>query len=134
MRRVLLGLSTMLLLVSGLIGCASGKSEFEGKWKKATSDSKSFVLELTPNNGWKYYVGNKMIEEGTYVIQGAKFIMKHKVAEHTEHDHGHDHGKEDGHGHTHKAEPDHEYGFSMSGDKKQLKLMHNGKTSVYNKL
>ncbi|MCP4677102.1 MAG: hypothetical protein GY854_16620 [Deltaproteobacteria bacterium] len=129
MRKVFLCLS--MLLVLGITGCVNGKTDFEGKWKKATNDSKSFVLELTPKNGWKYYVDNKMVEEGTFVKHGDKFIMKHKVEEHSEHDHGHDNGK--GHGHSHKAEPDHEYGFSLSSDKKQLKLMHDGKTSVYNK-
>ena len=77
------------------------------------------------NNEWKYYKEGEMVEEGTFVIEGTKFIMKHKPEEHTH---------EDGTVHTHEASPDHVYEFQVSSDKKQMKLMHGNQTSVYNKL
>ena len=68
-----------------MIGCTSNKSDnesFVGKWKRETSDQTNLVLELTSANEWKYYKEGEMVEEGTFVIDGTKFIMKHKAEEH----------------------------------------------------
>ena len=126
MKKVFLCL--FLVVFFGLMGCAGNKSDnvsIVGKWKLDRSDQTDLVLELTSLNKWKFYIDGKMVEEGTFVIEGTEFIMKHNAEEHKH---------EDGSVHAHGAVHDHVYEFQLSSNKKQMKLIQGDQTSVYYKL
>lgn len=126
MKKAFLFLS--VFLICGSIGCTNSKSEnmksLVGKWQRETGDQTSLVLELTSQGEWKYHRDGEMIEEGTFVVEGSKFILKHKASAHQ---------NDDGttHTHDHETAPDHVYEFSLNSDKNQLELMHGDQTSVY---
>ncbi len=130
MKRILLGL-LFSMLPALLLGCGGESGGLAGKWKKVDGKPKAAVLELTSQQTWKYTVDGKVAETGTYVLKGDRFIMKHDPVAH--HDDG-DHKHREGTGHSHGTPPDHEYKYSLSGDKKELKIIHGNKTSVYKKM
>ncbi len=133
MKKTFLSLS-IISVVMLLFACNFNKKEqaspLVGKWEKANTDSISYVLELTADHAWKYYQDNELLEEGTFAIEGDKFIMKHAEEE----DHGHEHGDGEEHEHQHKHADDHVYNYTLNNDKSELTLMHGDKSSVFKKL
>lgn len=121
-------INSLLVVIAVVIcfACNSLKDKdiLVGKWERVGTDSLSLVIEFNDDNAWLYFKNGELVEDGTYLLQNKKLILKHTV---DERDHDHDHS------HDHKHPEDHIYDYSFSKDSTELILGMGDKTSTYKK-